>query len=172
MTKKAGRHLLPSGKGQSGDLTPAAYLEISARLVTPTAPVSAGLGEDSSQPALRLGAEQPAQVPSAGEDNPTASAVLGITTVGGTFALGTTVPAGDTHLLLSIVAIPVSVVGAVTTSYIGARYAINAVDWFLGLAGLELALPTAAVFRICRPNRPSRCAEGLPESGSALLHRG
>jgi hypothetical protein len=109
-------------------------------------------------------------MPSAAPETPTASAILEIRTLAGTVAVGTTVPAGDTHVLFSIIAIPVSVIGAVATAYIGAKYAAHAVDWFLVIAGLELALPTSAVFRICRRNRGSRRADSRAAASQGRLY--
>ncbi|HTX85977.1 MAG TPA: hypothetical protein VME44_27645 [Streptosporangiaceae bacterium] len=102
-------------------------------------------------------------------ENPTTSATLEIRTVAGTVAVGTTVPASETHVLFSVLTIPISVIGAVATAYVGARYALHAVDWFIGLAGLELALPTSAVFRICRRTRDSRRTESLPTASPRRL---
>lgn len=165
MGKMARRQRRRSRKGEGGDLTRSAYLEISATPVTPMPAAPVRPVEDRSRVTPSPEAEQPAQMPSPAPENPTTSATLEIRTVGGTVAVGTTVPASETHVLFSIVAIPISVIGAVATAYVGARYAVHAVDWFLGLAGLELVLPTSAVFRICRRTRDSRRTESLPTAG-------
>jgi hypothetical protein len=160
------------GDSQGGEATGSALLGISLTRVSPETYASLSVSQEISQATAERDAELPRPAPTTAPEFPTASATLKISVVSATMEAQGIVPAADTRMFVTTmatsVAAAVGVVGAVATSYIGARYAVHAVDLFLGLAGLQLALTAAAVFHIARIGRGSRLGNPAPAGSSQL----
>jgi hypothetical protein len=102
--------------------------------------------------------EEPTRANSPTED-PTSSAYLKVTTLG-----PTTVEARGTVPLIFVAGI----LGAVVTVYFAAHASARDLVWFLGLAGGQLALAGAVIFRVTRRTHQGKNSEAPGFPGGQL----